>query len=231
VIKVPAHPETRRHILQAAARSFASRGYAATSVQEIVDAAQVSKPTLYYYFADKADLFQALVDHAHDERYRLMAAAAAGVATVRRKLENIAVVVFDFALQNTELMRIAFATAFAAGGEVPAQGRCREKGRRGYDFLRSIVEQGQASGELRSDLDADALAMGIYGQLNTFVMVRLVAPDCPLDQKTAHQVVQLFLEGACPGTTKPRTPDGRRSAMLPNMISTPSAAITDTHEK
>ena len=39
-----------RHIARAAARLFAERGYDATSVREIVEAAGVAKPTLYYYF-------------------------------------------------------------------------------------------------------------------------------------------------------------------------------------
>ena len=58
---------TRRRILKAALRRFAHCGYAAASVQQIVDDAKVSKPTLYYYFKDKVGLFQALVDEAHDE--------------------------------------------------------------------------------------------------------------------------------------------------------------------
>ena len=40
------------------------------------------------------------------------------------------------------------------------------------------------------------LAMGIYGQLNTYVMVRLLVPDCPLDRQAAKQIVRLFLQGA-----------------------------------
>ena len=67
--------ETRQQILRAALKCFAHSGYAAASVQQIVDDAKVSKPALYYYFRDKTGLFQALVDHAHDERHRLMQAA------------------------------------------------------------------------------------------------------------------------------------------------------------
>ena len=115
------HSATRQHILQAALKSFADCGYAATSVQEIVDAAQVSKPALYYYFKDKADLFQALVDRAHDERYELMQDAAARGRTVAEKLEEMVAAVFEFSLRNRELMRLAFATAFAATREAPGQ--------------------------------------------------------------------------------------------------------------
>jgi len=196
VAKTVNHSTTRQHILQAALKSFARCGYAATSVQHIVDAAGVSKPALYYYFADKAQLFQALVDQAHDERYRLMQAAAQRGRTVAEKLEQIVAAVFEFSLRNRELMRLAFATAFAASGEAPGRVRCMEKGRRNYDFVRSLIEQGQASGELDRRCGVDDLAMGIYGQLNSYVMVRLLVPDCPLDRRTAKQIVRLFLEGA-----------------------------------
>ena len=190
------HSRTRQHILRAALKSFARCGYAATSVRQIVDDAQVSKPALYYYFAGKAQLFQALVDQAHDERYRLMQAAAERGGTVGEKLEQIVAAVFEFSLRNRELMRLAFATAFAAAGEGPSRATCLEKGRRNYDFIRSLVKQGQASGELDSRFGVDELAMGIYGQLNSYFMVRFLVPDCPLDRRTAQQIVRLFLEGA-----------------------------------
>src|ERR1019366_3032966 len=185
-----------QHILQAALKSFARCGYAATSVQRIVDVAGVSKPALYYYFADKAKLFQALVGQAHDERYRLMQAAAERGRTVAEKLEQVVTAVFEFSLRNRELMQLAFATAFAASGESPGRVKCLEKGRRNYEFVRSLIEVGQASGELDGHFGVDELAMGIYGQLNSYVMVRLLVPDCPLDRRTARQIVRLFLQGA-----------------------------------
>jgi TetR/AcrR family transcriptional regulator len=188
--------DTRQQLLLAALKSFADRGYAATSVQEIVDAAQVSKPALYYYFKDKAELFQALVDHAHDERFRLMQEAANRGQTIAEKLEEVVTTIFEFSLRNRELMRLAFATAFAAEGEAPGHTHCKEKGRRNFEFLRSLIEEGQASGQLSRDFTADELTMGIYGQLNSYVMIRLLVPDCPLNRQTAKQVVRLFLEGA-----------------------------------
>src|SRR5215472_10129893 len=181
--------DTRQLLLQAALKSFADRGYAATSVQEIVDAARVSKPALYYYFKDKAGLFAALVDQAHDERYRLMEEAAQKGGTMAQKLEEIATAIFEFSVRNRELMRLAFATAFTASGEAPGQDRCREKGKRTFEFIRSLIDAGQASGELDRGFTVDELAMGIYGQLNSHVMVRLLVPECPLDRRTARQIV------------------------------------------
>jgi TetR/AcrR family transcriptional regulator len=187
---------TRQHLLRAALKSFARRGYAGTSVRDIVGAAKVSKPALYYYFHDKAALFHALVDQAHDERYRLMEQAASEETTVAAKLEAIAAAVFEFSLKNSELMRLAFATAFASAGENPAGSTCRQKGRRNYELIRSIIQSGQESGELSDDFSVDDLAMGIFGQLNTYVMIRLLAPECPLDRRAAKQIVRLFMQGA-----------------------------------
>lgn len=54
--------EARERLLQAAERLFAEKGYAATSVQEITDAAGVNKALLYYYFADKPRIYASLVE-------------------------------------------------------------------------------------------------------------------------------------------------------------------------
>jgi len=48
VAKTVNHLTIWQHILQAALKSFARCGYAATSVPHIVDVAGISKPALYY---------------------------------------------------------------------------------------------------------------------------------------------------------------------------------------
>jgi AcrR family transcriptional regulator len=197
-ISLNTHSDTRQQLLDAGLKTFAERGYAAASVQEIVDAAQVSKPALYYYFADKAGLFQALVHQAHDERHRLLLENAARGQNVAEKLQNILTAVLDFSLQNKELMRLTFATAFATNGEAPGQNKCREKARRNFDVVRTLLEEGRKSGELDNRFTADELAMAFYGHLNAHVMVRLLLPDWQLEPDAPRRIVKLFLEGAAP---------------------------------
>lgn len=52
----------RERILREATRLFGHAGYAGASVREVVEAAGVTKPTLYYYFKNKEDLFRQAVD-------------------------------------------------------------------------------------------------------------------------------------------------------------------------
>lgn len=190
---------TRQHLLSAALKCFAENGYAATSVQEIVDSAQVSKPALYYYFQDKAGLFRAVVEAAHDERFRLMQAAAERGRTVGEKLQEILADIFEYSIRNKELMRLTFATAFATTNDAPAHGQCRERGKRNFEFIRSLIQHGQDSGELARGFSSEELAMGIYGQLNSYVMIGVLMPECPLNRATAKDVVRLFLSGAANG--------------------------------
>jgi len=53
---------TRRRLLDAAERGFAGKGYEATSMNEIAEAAKVGVGTLYHHFPDKRALLLALID-------------------------------------------------------------------------------------------------------------------------------------------------------------------------
>jgi AcrR family transcriptional regulator len=189
-------PDTRQLILRAALKRFANGGYAATSVQDIVDDAKVSKPALYYHFKDKAGLFQALVHEAHDERYRILREASANAAGIRAQLENILAGLFDYFGKNRDLMRISFATMFAAPGEVPA-GLCyADKCERNFEFVHSLIKRAQKNGELEKRFDAREMAFGFYGLVNSYLVSHLVMRDCKPDKKTARRIVELFLTGA-----------------------------------
>jgi AcrR family transcriptional regulator len=189
-------PETRRQILRAALRRFANGGYAATSVQQIVGDAKVSKPALYYHFRDKADLFQALVNEAHDERLRVVQQAAARGRGARGQLVEIVAALFDYFHQNRELTRIAFATAFAAPGEVPPDLLYLEKCQRNLKFMRSLIKRAQADGELSRRFDSRDLAYGFYGQAHLYIASHLLMPDYRLNRRAAERIVDLFLTGA-----------------------------------
>ena len=194
--KTTINRETRQGILRAALKRFAHAGYAATSVQDIVADARVSKPTLYYYFPDKAGLFKALVYEVYDERYRLMKEAAGRTDDFRGQLVEILGAVFDYFIENRELMRISFATAFAAPGEVPAGLRYFDKRKRNFEFVHSLMKRALADGELDDRFDSRELAFGFSGQMNLYLMAHLTMPDCRLNREMAERIVDLFLAGA-----------------------------------
>jgi AcrR family transcriptional regulator len=187
---------TRTHILDAAVRLFAHHGYAGTSVQQIVDVAAVSKPALYYHFADKAALFQAVVDMAHDERLRVMTEASRHQGPLPERLGEILVRIFEFMARNRDLLRITFGTTLGAPGELPEGLRFQENCERNFEFIHSVMREGIASGELDGRLDSRELAYSFYALMNAFTLSHLLMSGCEVDRKLAGRIVDLFLNGA-----------------------------------
>jgi AcrR family transcriptional regulator len=190
------HSETRRHILRAALKHFANAGYAATSVQQIVGDAKVSKPALYYHFRDKAALFKALVNEAHDGKFRVLQEAAARATDIGGQLREALVALFEYFRKNRDLTRLAFSTAYAAPGEVPPGLNHMVKCRRGLDFIHALIKRAQAAGELDGRFDSWDLAYGFYGQTNFYITAHLLIPNYQLNRRAAERVVELFLVGA-----------------------------------
>ena len=67
---------TRRELLATARILFTERGYAASSVEEIVGRAKVTKGALYHHFRDKHDLFRAVFEELLSELVDEINAAA-----------------------------------------------------------------------------------------------------------------------------------------------------------
>ena len=67
---------TRQALVDAARDQFARRGYAATSTEDIVQGARVTKGALYHHFKGKADLFRVVVENLEVELGHKIAKAA-----------------------------------------------------------------------------------------------------------------------------------------------------------
>jgi AcrR family transcriptional regulator len=191
--------QTRGRILRAALKHFADAGYEGASVQGIVDAARVTKPTLYYYFKSKAGLYQALIDWAHDERYRLMQEAAGRGAGMEEQLTEILAALFEFINDHRELMRIAFMTAFAARGEIPPEICYLPKCQRNFDFIEQLIQRGVDEGGLDSRFSSKEMASALYGMMTIKVMEHLIHSRPRLSRRDGESIVQLFLSGAAAG--------------------------------
>ena len=57
-------PERRQAILDAASEEFAANGFEGASYNRIIAGAGISKGAMYYYFADKDDLFRTVLDES-----------------------------------------------------------------------------------------------------------------------------------------------------------------------
>ena len=70
--------DTRERILDAALSIFSNKGYHDTRMDEIVEASDTSKGSIYFYFPNKERLFLALVDQFADLLERRVIEAVEG---------------------------------------------------------------------------------------------------------------------------------------------------------
>jgi outer membrane protein TolC/AcrR family transcriptional regulator len=225
-------------LLDAGLKLFANRGYAGTPVQEIIDEAGVTKPTLYYYFQNKAGLFQALVDRALDERLQLMRRAAPPGKETAEQLTDILAAVSELAARKPDHLRLCFAIAFAAPGEFPADFRKHDKMIETYLFLREIVTLGLKRGVFSASFHVDELTLSYFHlvqastALSTFQpRAPRKGPPVPLPPKMSpRRIVELFIGGAAGRKaarreTAPRkTRAPARAALLVALLGFSSAA-------
>jgi AcrR family transcriptional regulator len=188
--------DKRQLILDVALRHFADRGYAGTSVQDIVDEAKVAKPMVYYYFQSKAGLFLALIYGALDERFRVLSQAADYPGSFDKKLVAVLVALFKFIKEHRELVRLAFASTFAAPGELPPELQYKDQCRRSFEFFNNLIKAGQKTGDLSTDFDSQEITMAWYGLMNMYVMGQLFQPEILYTEETARSIVDLFFRGA-----------------------------------
>src|SRR5436190_16782825 len=96
-------------LLDSAVRLFADKGYPATSTREIVEAAGVTKPMLYYYFQSKEGLLAAAVEHFLDAFLERLRAVVSQHRDPYQQLVELVWAHLDFCQEHKPLARLFFA--------------------------------------------------------------------------------------------------------------------------
>jgi len=114
------HGSSNSRILTRALELFSAKGYDATSVREICEAAGVTKPTLYHFYGSKEGVYRAIVDGAL-ERFRAeMLHALDGPGALRDRLVRMARTYIESTAREPELARFIMALIHTAPRSAPA---------------------------------------------------------------------------------------------------------------
>ncbi len=98
---------TRGRLIATARRLFGEKGFAATSTEEILGEAEVSRGALYHHFSTKTDLFQAAFEAVEDElTAKLLEIATAGGQTDPIRILEVGFGAFLDQCLNPEVQRI-----------------------------------------------------------------------------------------------------------------------------
>jgi AcrR family transcriptional regulator len=180
-------------ILQKALELFSTKGYDATSVREICEAAGLTKPTLYHFYGSKEGVYRALVDGALARFRDELLAALDGEGTLRDQLVRMARAYVDAALRDPDLVRFVMALIHNPQRSAPAtdfvgfyQGIVAE--------VAATVETAVARGELAAGPNEVRLLV-LMGALGESLCGHLLSGRPELTHALADQLVDVVLHG------------------------------------
>ena len=156
--------ETRTKILDAARKVFGDRGFGQATVEEFAAEAGVSNGALYHHFANKQELFKAILTvHMSDQHFDISALAPA--SSLREVLERFASYWFEHLRKDHDADPL-FAEIWAQAARDPwARQAVTGFIRDGTSLIENGIRVGQEAGLIRPDVDRHAVATLIYATM------------------------------------------------------------------
>ena len=146
----------RREILAAAVKVFGKKGFAATCVGDVADAAKIAKGTVYLYFDSKEEIYATAVQMAVAQLQEVAAERIRFISGVRERLAVAIAVRMEFWHEQLNLYRLLL----TVGREPRHKRQTHEVLRSGHAYFLAILKEGEAAGELKA-LDLDTIAWAI----------------------------------------------------------------------
>lgn len=185
-VRLPA-AERRRQLLDRALAIFAANGFHATSMNDVAEAAGVTKPVLYQHFASKRELYVELLGDVGDQLQTVILKATAAAEGPRQQVEAG----FAAYFRHVDRNRSAFTLLFGSGARLDRE-------------FTEVVRRVEAAiaGVVIDLIDADVdelhrriIAFGVVG-LAESTSRHWIAEDLELDPEAlARQVGELAWAG------------------------------------
>lgn len=207
--RLPGGPDKRERILRGAIKVFARKGFYATRVSEIAQAAGVADGTIYLYFKNKDDVLVCIFEDritkllevlrreiaestSFEERMRRIVGLQLGLLEGQRDLAEVITVNLR---QSSRLLKQYATPLFVEYLEV----------------LASVIADGQREGVVRADAHPRILARALFGALDGVALTWALGGAEPGTlSKAALQITSVFLDGIrvrlVPSSVVPRSP-------------------------
>lgn len=176
--------EQRREQVMAVARGvFVERGYHSAGMDEIAEAAGVSKPVLYQHFPSKLELYLALLDRGIEE---LLGAADAALASTSDNKERVRATMrayFSFVADRDSAYRLVFES------DVMNESAVRERVNRAHEAIAAKIADVISTDTGLSNDQAMLLGSGLQGLAQVAATRWLTADQSSMPLEEAADLV------------------------------------------
>ena len=183
--------ETRENLFRNALQLFAERGFSATTIEAITEAADVGKGTFFNYFDNKESILL-------EFREMQMGRIRAFVSNSIKSDEPLTTLIYKLAVTMTEeqqkspVMFQSLITAIFSNDAV--QKRMSEGLNTGRQMLAELISHRQRSGEIRRDISPDEIAHSFQRMIFGTTLIWSVSPDTTLEENL-KKMADIFVYG------------------------------------
>jgi AcrR family transcriptional regulator len=193
---VPSDAPVRQRLLASAIELFTRSGYANTTVREIVEAAGVTKPSLYYHFQSKEGLYLAIMQETYVEYDALVDRLCSAGGTSWERIRGLCVGIFSAMEERLPMVRLTYALYYG-----PPQGAPF------FDFdryhhklegaLQGLLKEGAEASEFRPGSLED-MTLAVMAVMNVVIENALCHPDRNVGREGLERLLSLVYQGLSP---------------------------------
>ena len=187
---------TRERLLETASHLFAEKGYASTSVREIVAQAGVSKPVLYYYFQSKEGLYYAILNWGAKVQQKIIDEVFEASGTVQDRIIFLYRRIYEEIKEYQGLYAMIHGLLYG-----PPQGAPEYDfpnfHRQMFEAVKRICFEGLSSGEFKK-ADVDEVAFLVLSLIDFSLNLEKIQPELT-DPQRPERLLRLAFQGLSRG--------------------------------
>jgi TetR/AcrR family transcriptional regulator, acrAB operon repressor len=188
---------TRQTLLDAALQVFSSKGYAATRLEDIADAANVTRGAIYHHFGGKAELFSALVVNASqrgDQAFAQAIREGGPFVEIGRRILEYTLKLLEEDTRYRETLALAFFNSHDSEDLADFQAMTIRSGQETIEQVTGFFQMGLQQGAIRSDLDPEIAARAFLAYQNGLTLLYLSVPGS-IRSDQAAPLADIFIRG------------------------------------
>jgi len=198
--------DKRRRIIDAAVEVFAEKGFFGSKVSEVARRADVADGTIYLYFKSKDDILISLFEEKMEEIMARLTEILSGIEEPEEKMRRYIVEHLKLVAQQPHLMQVLTVELRQSARFIKEY---RPQGFKKYlSVIGAILEEGQAKGVFRKDLDPGVFRRALFGAIDEISLEWVLRAQAHPDEEpprhldprvVAEQIAQFILRGLAAG--------------------------------
>jgi TetR/AcrR family transcriptional regulator, acrAB operon repressor len=190
---------TRQALLEAAIKVFSKQGYSATRLEDIADAARVTRGAVYHHFGGKAELFAEMIENATQASDRAIQRAIQEGGTFLEIGQRILVYTIQM-LHDDSQFRASMALLLFNWDSPELHSLRENRMEHGQEAVKQIVDfyrMALAQGSIRQGIDPEIAARSFLAYQNGLTMLVLTTPGL-INLEQAEALAEIFVQGIAP---------------------------------